>query len=197
MAELIFYYGTMDCGKTAKLLTTQYNYDFKNIKNIIIKPSVDIRDIKVKSRIGIEKECLRIDETVNIYDVIFNYYIENNDLKVIFVDEAQFLKETQVNQLTKIVDNMDINIYCYGLKSNFQSKLFEGSKRLFELADKVEELWTVCDCGNKATMVERLDNNGQPIFIGKEVVCGGNDMYISKCRECYMRDYEEYLNTNN
>lgn len=186
MAKLYFRYGAMNCGKTRDLIKTHYNYMERNMNAIIIKPKVDVKgNDKVIARDNATlKTNFLVSENDNIYTIISNYII-NNNIDCILVDEAQLLATHHVDELSDIVDLLDIPVICYGLRADFQSNLFIGSKRLFELADSIEEMKTICDCGKKATQNVRLIN-GKVTFEGNQVAIDGenNVAYISKCRKC-------------
>ena len=190
MCKLFYYYGVMGSSKSLRLLATAHDFDEKGIPILVIKPSADTRDGKnlVKSRAGLERECISIDPDVNIFDVV-NEYIkismatQSSGLKWILVDECQFLTEEQVDQLSDIVDFLDINVMCYGLRTDFKSKLFSASKRLFELADDIEEIKTTCNCGGKASINARFNKDGKIITEGSQILVGGDDLYHAICRK--------------
>ena len=159
-AKLRFTYGVMGSSKSLRLLAIAHDFDEKGIPILVLKPSADTRDGigVVKSRAGLERECISIEPNVNIYEAVneFNHIrMASNDeaLKWILVDECQFLTEEQVEQLSDIVDYLDINVMCYGLRTDFKTKLFPASKRLFELADEIEEIKTSCNCGGRASII--------------------------------------------
>lgn len=181
MAKLYFKYGTMGSSKTAQALMTKFNYEQNGMKVLLLKPVIAIRDEnKVKSRIGLESDCNLVSpkDYLNISD-LSNY-------NVIIVDEAQFLTEAQVDDLRIAVDTLNIPVFCYGLRTNFQTHLFEGSRRLFEIADSIEDIKNICSCGNKAIFNARVDENGKLIDIGdpieKEVF-----KYVPVCSSCYRK----------
>lgn len=191
MAKLYFIYGCMGCSKSAQLLMKSHSFDERNIPHICIKPTVDTRDGKdvIKSRIGIQKECLTIDTDDDIYNLITQYRAKTvleclDTPKWLLVDEAQFLTKEQVDDLTQIVDEYDINVMCYGLRTDFSTNLFEGSKRLMEVADNIEEMKISCSCGNKAIVNARFDDNNL-ILDGEQILIGGDDIYLPLCRKCY------------
>lgn len=168
-----------------------HSFDERNVPHLCLKPMVDTRDgiDVIKSRVGIQKECLTVDINDNIYDLISQYrttsILEGLDVpKWILVDEAQFLTSEQVDNLAHIVDDYDINVMCYGLRTDFETKLFEGSKRLMEVADNIEEMKISCSCGNKAIVNARFDR-GNLITEGEQILIGGDDVYIPLCRKCY------------
>ena len=199
MAKLYYKFGAMKCGKTRDLIKTWYNYHAKGLNLIIIKPGDDKKaGENIQSRAN---EELRTDyvvpKDVNLYNLIAEHMLEHN-LDGILVDEAQFLAPHQVDELADIVDNFKIPVMCYGLRADFQSHLFPGSQRLFEIADVLEELKAVCKCGEKATYNLRLDKNKEtgeyiPVFVGPQVAIDGIDSdYDSVCRPCYKKLKREY-----
>lgn len=192
MAKLRFFYGTIGSTKTLNLLTSAYQFEEKNIPFLCMKPSIDTRSEEntIESRIGIKRECVTINQTCNIYSFINQYNqssaaLFQDKLKWVLVDEAQFLSEEQIDQLASIVDDFDINVSCYGLRTDFKSNMFAGSKRLFELADTIEEIKSPCSCGKKSIINARIDSNGKLVVFGKQVMIGGNDSYIPLCRKCW------------
>ena len=188
IGKLYFRYGTMGSAKTAMLLTTAYNFEERGMAYMCLKPVVDTREKKnvIRSRIGIERECKWIYPETDLYDmvkVIFEQTLNVPDW--ILVDEAQFLSEDQVDQLARIVDDYGCNVMCYGLRTDFKTRLFEGSRRLFEIADSIEEVKSTCNCGRKTIVNARIDGNGEIITEGEQVEIGGNDRYIAVCRKCW------------
>lgn len=189
IAKLYFRYGTMGSAKTAMLLTTAYNFEERGLKYLCMKPVVDTRDKKnvIRSRIGIERECRWIYSDSNLYQEIKD--LLDADLQGapnwLLVDEAQFLSREHVDQLAAIVDDFAINVVCYGLRTDFQGNLFEGSRRLFEMADTIDEIKSTCTCGRKTIMNARIDSRGQIITEGEQVEIGGNDRYVACCRKCW------------
>jgi len=177
MAKLYFRYGAMGSSKTANVLMVRYNYLEKGKKVVVLKPKIETRDgqKKIKSRIGIEAECEYVEDFL---DKKQNY----EKIDAILVDEAQFLNQKQIDKLSDIVDYEDIPVICYGLRTDFQGHLFEGSKRLMELANVIEEIPTICWCGKKAIMNARVQN-GKIIRDGAQVMMGGNESYVSVCRK--------------
>lgn len=192
MAKFYFNYATMNTGKSALLLMKAHSFLENNIPILCIKPSTDTRDGEgiIKSRTGMSMECLTIDNDDDIYAIVVNY-CENligADMptpKWVLCDEAQFFTAAQVDQLAKIVDTMDINVMCYGLRTDFRTELFEGSKRLFEIADNIEEIKLSCSCGRKAIFNARVDSDGHIALEGDSIEIGGNDRYRPMCRKCY------------
>lgn len=191
-AKLRFAYGCMNSAKSMLLLTTAHNLEENGLEIMVLKPSADTRDGVgiIRSRVGIERKCINVDEDVNIYKAIKEYrnFLASQfiELKWVLVDECQFLTEQQIDQLSDVVDFLDINVICYGLRTDFQSKLFPASKRLFELADDIEEIKSTCACGDRKTSINaRFDSEGNIVTEGSQVVIGGNDMYKALCRRCW------------
>ena len=191
MCKLYFKYSPMNSGKSGILLMQAHQFEERGIPFLCFKSIIDTRDGEdvIVSRVGIKRECISIDVKDNLYDIIYNYtanaVLEGMDKPLwILIDECQFLSREQVNQLAMIVDRLNINVMCYGLRTDFTTNLFEGSKRLMELADSIEEVKTLCHCGNKAIVNARF-NNGELVTEGDQIVIGGNDMYTSICRKCY------------
>lgn len=186
MAKLYFRYGAMGCGKTRDIMKVWYNYDEKGKNAIIIKPSTDTKgDNKIVSRDNSERQVdYIIKNDDNIYDII-NRHRTLYNLDCILVDEAQFLKRHHIEELTDIVDDLDITVICYGLRADFQDNLFTGSEALFIYADVIEEMKTICECLDGATRNVRFIN-GEAIFEGEQVAIDGEDevSYISMCRKC-------------
>lgn len=190
MAKLYFKYGAMGSSKTAQALITKFNYEERGMKVWIAKPSIDSRDGEniIQSRIGLKTEAYVISEDENIYRT-FQMLRERYD--VVIIDEAQFLTEDQVNQLGNIVIQLKVPVMCFGLKTDFQTKMFPGSKRLFEIAESISEIKTICKCGKKATVNARIDSFGNIITEGEQVELGGNDKYIAMCYKCYLEAIRE------
>ncbi len=188
IGKLYFRYGTMGSAKTAMLLTTAYNFEERGMSYICFKPVVDTRDKKnvIRSRIGIERECRWIYKETDLYAEIRDIFEKTLDLpQWILIDEAQFLSAGQVDQLARTVDDFGINVICYGLRTDFRSHLFEGSRRLFEIADTIDEVKSTCSCGRKTIVNARIDSKGDIITEGEQVEIGGNDRYMSVCRKCW------------
>ena len=191
MAKLYFKYGAMGSSKTAQALITKYNYEENDLKVWLIKPSADTRDgvQKLRSRIGLEATVDVIAPHVDIYARFLGGKARRSD--VIIVDECQFLTEKQIDQLRNIVNEHNIPVMCFGLRTDFQTHLFPGSRRLMEVADTIQEIKTICDCGAKATVNARI-NDGYIVTEGAQVVLGGNDSYIAMCHKCYIRGIREH-----
>lgn len=185
MAKLYFKFGAMGCSKTAQALITKFNYEERGMKVLLLKPAIDDRDgvNTVKSRIGLEEEAVMVGGSENVYEKYLNDY---SDCNVIIVDECQFLSPEQVDQLADIVINENIPVLCFGLSTDFTTHLFPGSKRLFEIAESIAEIKSVCNCGSKATVNARLDGNGRIVTKGSQVCIGGNDRYVAMCRKCWL-----------
>ncbi len=186
MANLLFKFGPMGCGKTRDLMREWYNYNENDKKAIIIKPEIDTKgDNTILSRDGSQKTVDKIIEKKdNIYRYITKYILDNR-LDCILVDEAQFLSRKHVEQLRDVVDILNIDVICYGLRVDFLNKLFPGSDALFALSDQLQELTLKCKCLNKATANVRFVN-GKPCFKGKQVAIDGEDKvtYVSMCNKC-------------
>ena len=191
MAKLYFKYGAMGSSKTAQALITKYNYEENDLQVWLIKPSADTRDGQtiLRSRIGLQAECEVIPPTTNILTRFLETRKGNCD--VIICDECQFLSPEQIEQLREIVNEHVIPVMCFGLRTDFQTNLFPGSLRLMELADEIQEIKTICDCGAKATVNARIDGSGHIVTEGAQVLLGGNDAYIAMCHKCYIRGIRE------
>ena len=189
MAKLYFKYGAMGSSKTAQALITRFNYMELGMSVWLIKPSTDTRDGAdiIKSRIGLEARAQVITPGQDIVEE----YRRLGPRDVIIADEAQFFTPQQIEQLRYLVDEEDLPVLCFGLRTDFLTRLFPGSKRLMELADSLTEIKTVCACGRKATVNARLDGNGRILTQGDQVFLGGNDSYIAMCHKCYVRGIRE------
>ncbi len=192
MAKLYFYYSSMNAGKSTALLQSSYNYKERGMKTMVFTPSIDNRygTGKVTSRIGINASAISFKEDDNVFAVIERKH-HKESLSCILVDEAQFLTRDQVFQLGDVADKLDIPVLAFGLRTNFQGELFEGSKYLLAWSDNIEEIKAICYCGKKATMVLRVDKNGNTVTKGSEVKIGGNNRYVSVCR----KHFKEKFNT--
>ena len=192
MAKLYFKYGAMGSSKTAQALITKYNYEENDLQVWLMKPSTDVRDgaATLRSRIGLEAQVEVVSPETDILKRFVGEKEGNCD--VIIVDECQFLTEEQIDQLRAIVDEHNIPVMCFGLRTDFQTKLFPGSLRLMEVADTIQEIKTICDCGAKATVNARIDGEGHIVTQGAQVVLGGNDSYIAMCHKCYVRGIREH-----
>ncbi len=185
MAKLYFKYGAMGSSKTAQALITKYNYEENDLNVWLIKPSADTRDGAdiLRSRIGLQARVEVIGPQVDIFERFTREKAGACD--VVIVDECQFMTEAQIDQLRAIVNEHSIAVLCFGLRTDFQTRLFPGSRRLMELADVIEEIKTMCDCGAKATINARICD-GLIVTEGAQVVLGGNDSYIAMCHRCYV-----------
>ena len=191
MAKLYFKYGAMGSSKTAQALITKYNYEENDMRVWLIKPSADTRDGAevLRSRIGLEAKVDVIIPAIDVYRLFGE--TKKGDCDVIIVDECQFLVPEQIDQLRSIVNDFGVPVLCFGLRTDFQTRLFPGSRRLMELADVIEEIKTMCDCGAKATVNARIDAEGHIVTQGAQVVLGGNDSYIAMCHKCYVAGIRE------
>ena len=189
MANLVFYYGAMGCSKTANALMTRFQYMDKGLKVWLIKPELDTRDdiqhedgtitALVKSRVGISGEAVVIKANQQI--------IPPADIDLIICDEAQFLTEQQVDELKAITETNDIPVYCYGLRTDFRTKLFPGSKRLFELSSSVVQLESICSCGKPAIINARFNSKGKIVTAGSQIEIGGDERYKALCYSCWKK----------
>jgi thymidine kinase len=183
MAKLYFQYSTMNAGKSTLLLQASHNYHERGMKTYLITAGFDKRvgDGKIGSRIGIASDADTFDHKENMFQKI-DSRLRKGPCSCVFIDEAQFLSEEQVWELARVVDDLKVPVMCYGLRVDFQGKLFPGSAALLALADEMREIRTICHCGKKATMVIRQDENGDAIKDGAQIQIGGNETYISLCR---------------
>lgn len=180
MAKLYFRYGAMGSSKTANALMVKYNYDERGKKALLAKPKIDTRDgAAVRSRIGLQSACVFVEDMRRMPDR------ELCDYDCVIVDEAQFCQKEDICFFLHMVDDLEIPVICYGLRTDFQMNLFEGSKWLLAWADVLEELKTVCWCGQGAVCNARLNEKGEVIYSGEQIVMGGNDRYTTLCRKHY------------
>ena len=184
MAKLCFYYSAMNAGKTTALLQSAHNYRERGMLPVLFTPRLDNRHGVgvIRSRIGLESPALVFDREDNLFEQVQRRLSEQN-VHCVLVDEAQFLTREQVFQLTEIVDRLNIPVLCFGLRTDFQGELFEGSRHLLAWADQLEELKTICHTGKKATMVVRVDEQGYALREGSQVEIGGNERYVSVSRK--------------
>ena len=191
MAKLYFKYGAMGSSKTAQALITKYNYEENGLKVWLIKPSADVRDGAdiLRSRIGLESKVEIVAPGVDLYELY--QQTQQGLCDVIITDECQFFTPEQIDQLRSIVDEFNIPAMCFGLRTDFLCSLFPGSRRLMEVADTIQEIKTICDCGSKATVNARIDSQGHIVTQGEQVVLGGNDSYIAMCHKCWVRGIRE------
>ncbi|WP_299141677.1 thymidine kinase [uncultured Tateyamaria sp.] len=183
MAKLYFHYSTMNAGKSTVLLQAAHNYRERGMTPYLLTARLDNRagTGRIASRIGIEAAADMFSADDDLFDRLQTRLAET-PIACVFVDEAQFLTEPQVWQLARAVDDLNLPVMCYGLRVDFQGKLFPGSATLLALADKMREVRTICHCGKKATMVIRQDATGRPVSDGAQVQIGGNETYVSLCR---------------
>ena len=183
MAKVHFFYSTMNAGKSTALLQSNHNYKENNLNTLLFIP-VEIGSVsggKIISRIGLSADAIIFDKEYKFYKNIKNH---KKNISCLFVDEAQFLSRKQVHDLGKVADKLNIPVMCYGIRTDFQGKLFTGSSELLAIADNLKELKTICSmCERKATMVVRLDDNGDIILKGEKILVGGNDRYKTLCRK--------------
>ncbi|WP_419737673.1 thymidine kinase [Ruegeria sp.] len=184
MAKLYFNYSTMNAGKSTVLLQASHNYRERGMKTYLMTAAVDGRAGvgRIASRIGISEEADTFRPDDDVFAMIEKRQ-KADQIACVFVDEAQFLSEDQVWQLARAVDDLKLPVLAYGLRVDFQGKLFPGSAALLALADEMREVRTICECGRKATMVIRQDENGRAITEGAQVQIGGNETYVSLCRK--------------
>ena len=190
MAKLYFKYGAMGSSKSAQALITQFNYEELGMTVWLIKPSVDDRDGAniIRSRIGLQREA----QVIHPDEDIIATFARAGHADVIIADEAQFFSPEQIDQLRRIVDEQNIPVLCFGLRTDFQCHLFAGSRRLMEVADTIQEIKTICYCGAKATVNARIDSEGHIVTQGEQLFLGGNDSYIAMCHKCWVRGIREH-----
>ena len=190
MAKLYFKYGAMGSSKTAQALITKFNYEERGMKVWLIKPATDTRDgaDTLSSRVGLSSPCDALDKTV---DILGLFKEKASEINVIIADESQFFTEKQIDELREIVNEYDVPVLCFGLRTDFLTRLFPGSKRLLEIADTISEIKTMCECGAKATVSARIDGSGNIITAGRQIVLGGNDRYLAMCHRCFKRKTKE------
>lgn len=192
MAKLYFYYSAMNAGKSTILLQSAYNYRERGMNALVMTPELDSRfgEGKVSSRLGIEADAVTFNQTDNLLSKV-REASDTSPVHCVLIDEAQFLTRLQVRQLSDAVDDLGIPVLCYGLRTDFQGNLFEGSTHLLAWSDSLTEVKTICHCGRKATMVLRIDEQGNPIKEGAQVQIGGNDRYLSVCRRHFKQGMTE------
>ena len=185
MAKLYFKYGAMGSSKTAQALITKFNYEELKMSVWLIKPATDTRDgvTVIRSRIGLQEQA----QVIGPEDDILQLYRAAGKHDVIIADECQFLTPEQIDGLRYLVDEENTPVLCFGLRTDFLTHLFPGSRRLLEVADSITEIKTVCACGSKATVNARLDESGRVVTAGAQVLLGGNDRYVAMCHRCWKR----------
>ena len=189
MAKLYFKYGAMGASKTAQALITKFNYEERGMRVWLIKPALDTRNGEslIRSRIGLSAPC----DTVKAEDDLYTLFMQKHtDADVIIADERQFFTDAHVDALRRIVDEHGIPVLCFGLRTDFLCHLFPGSRRLFELADSITEIKTICSCGAKAIVNARIDENHRVITCGDQVMLGGNDSYVAMCHKCWQKQIQ-------
>ena len=192
MSKVYFYYSAMNAGKSTILLQSSYNYQERGMRTLLFVPATDTRpgSGRIQSRIGLASEAIVLNEADNLLERVRATHAET-PVACVLIDEAQFLTVEQVRQVTDIADELRIPVLCYGLRTDFQGRLFPGSAELLALADNLIELKTICHCGRKATMNLRVTQDGKAVLVGEQVEIGGNDRYVAMCR----RHFKEALNS--
>lgn len=183
MAKLYFKYGAMGSSKTANALITKFNYEERGMRVWLIKPVLDDRDGVgvVRSRIGLEANAYVVSRDTDLYEE----FRKERQYHVVIADECQFFSAKQIDELRRIVDVFDVPVLCFGLRTDFLTQLFEGSRRLFEVADSITEIKTICSCGKKAIVNARIDGEGRVVTEGSQILIGGNDAYVAMCHTCW------------
>ncbi|MCF7791022.1 MAG: thymidine kinase [Victivallales bacterium] len=189
--KVYFKYGVMGSSKSFDLIRAEFNYRERGMDTFVLTQASDTRNRKVvKSRIGVSVDAYAVTDSDNIYDIVRRKMDEEKkQLRVVFVDEIHFFTPEQIDQLTDVSDYLFLPVICYGLRSDFKSRMFPGSKRLLEVADEIEEIKAMCECGRKATFNARFVN-GRPALGGKQIQVGDQE-YKSFCRKCYKKLYRD------
>lgn len=184
MAQVYFYYSAMNAGKSTNLLQSSYNYQERGMETLLLKSALDQRagPATIASRIGLKKDCHVFEKTDDLFELISDHH-SRLGLACVLVDECQFLTKSQVGELCAVADDLNIPVLCYGLRTDFQGELFEGSWALLAWADRIHELKTICHCGKKATMNLRMGSDGKAVKEGAQVEIGGNERYVALCRK--------------
>ncbi len=190
MAKLYFKYGAMGSSKTAQVLITKFNYEERGMRVFLIKPEIDTRDGAeiIRSRIGLSATAVCVPKDASPEALLKK---EKEKYDVIIADECQFFTKEQIDSLRDIVDRYNIPVLCFGLRTDFLTRLFPGSARLFEVADSIAEIKTICACGAKATVNARLNDKGRILTHGSQVMLGGNDRYLAMCHKCWTHQIEK------
>lgn len=188
MAKLHFYYSAMNAGKSTTLLQSSYNYNERGMDTLLFTPMIDTRfgEGKIASRIGLQSLATAIDKNFDLFEAIQKALQDNPNIHCVLIDEAQFLTKTQVFQLARACDFLDVPVLAYGIRSDFQGEPFPGSQYLLALADNIIEIKTICHCGKKATMNMRVNDKGEVVTEGDQVDIGGNEKYIAVCRKHFL-----------
>jgi thymidine kinase len=191
---MYFYYSTMNAGKSTILLQSSYNYRERGMRTLVFAPEIDDRFGAgvVSSRIGLQSEAITFSISENLFRRIQQEH-EKQKVDCVLVDEAQFLTKKQVRQLGDVCDDLGIPVLAYGLRTDFQGNLFEGSQYLMAWADNLNEIKTICHCGRKATMVLRIDSTGKPVREGEHIQIGGNERYVTVCRKHFKQGLAERM----
>ncbi len=186
MAKLYFKYGAMGSSKTAQVLITKFNYEERGMKVWLLKPATDNRDGEnmLVSRIGLSSECTALGEGESVMEAFLSSHA---DCDVIIADESQFFSPSQIDEFREIVDECSVPVLCFGLRTDFLTRMFAGSARLFEIADSIAEIKTICECGAKATVNARIGQNGRIVTHGNKIMLGGNDRYLAMCHKCWRK----------
>ena len=191
MAKLYFSYSTMNAGKSTVLLQASHNYGERGMKTMLFTAELDNRSKvgNISSRIGLSEKASTFNNNDNLFSSV-EKRLKTDKISCVFVDEAQFLTDKQVWELSDVVEILNIPVMCFGLRTDFQGKLFEGSSTLLAIADELKEIKTICHCGKKANMVVRVDSNGKVLKEGAQIEIGGNEKYISLCRKHWKNEME-------
>ena len=191
MAKLYFSYSTMNAGKSTVLLQASHNYGERGMKTMLFTAELDNRSKvgNISSRIGLSEKASTFNNDDNLFNSV-EKRLKKDKISCVFVDEAQFLTEKQVWELSDVVEILKVPVMCFGLRTDFQGKLFEGSSTLLAIADELKEIKTICHCGKKANMVVRVDSNGKVLKEGAQIEIGGNEKYISLCRKHWKNEME-------
>ena len=191
MAKLYFSYSTMNAGKSTVLLQASHNYGERGMKTMLFTAELDNRSKvgNISSRIGLSEKASTFNNDDNLFSSV-QERLNIDKISCVFVDEAQFLTDKQVWELSDVVEKLKVPVMCFGLRTDFQGKLFEGSSSLLAIADELKEIKTICHCGKKANMVVRVDSNGKVLKEGAQIEIGGNEKYISLCRKHWKNEME-------
>lgn len=191
MAKLYFSYSTMNAGKSTVLLQASHNYGERGMKTMLFTAELDNRSKvgNISSRIGLSEKASTFNNDDNLFSSV-EERLSTDKISCVFVDEAQFLTDKQVWELSDVVEILKVPVMCFGLRTDFQGKLFEGSSSLLAIADELKEIKTICHCGKKANMVVRVDSNGKVLKEGAQIEIGGNEKYISLCRKHWKNEME-------
>lgn len=191
MAKLYFSYSTMNAGKSTVLLQASHNYGERGMKTMLFTAELDNRSKvgNISSRIGLSEKASTFNNDNNLFSSV-EKRLKKDKISCVFVDEAQFLTDKQVWELSDVVEILKVPVMCFGLRTDFQGKLFEGSSTLLAIADELKEIKTICHCGKKANMVVRVDSNGKVLKEGAQIEIGGNEKYISLCRKHWKNEME-------